>query len=81
MSAGAERGKGNFCRPRLRVVNSYAHRGWRKRTGGRQDPRKFLEIHGIIQDQRPTGTSRTGVQRSKEDVGLSQRGSEETKGR
>lgn len=44
MSAGAERGKGNFCRPRLRVVNSYAHRGWRKRTGGRQAGRPVANL-------------------------------------
>lgn len=34
MSAGAEHGKGNSYRPRFRVVNSNAHRGWRKRTEG-----------------------------------------------
>lgn len=44
MSTGAERGKGNFCRPRLRVVNSYAHRGWRKRTGRRQAGRPVANL-------------------------------------
>lgn len=44
MSAGAEHGKGNSCRPRLRVVNSNAHRGWRKRTGGRQAGRPAANL-------------------------------------
>lgn len=32
------------CRPRLRVVNSYAHRGWRKRTGRRQAGRPVANL-------------------------------------
>lgn len=44
MSGGAELGEGNFCRPRLWVVNSDAHRGWRKKTGGRQAGRPVANL-------------------------------------